>query len=81
MMTVQNELEILGHHPVDISLGTVSFISSTRLFDQNEIKSRLSALGLTLLEDKKSNMVKELKKLIEEVYSGKFDFRNFSQGD
>src|SRR4051812_25510664 len=74
MMTVKNELESLGHHSVSVSLGAVSFISSAALHTQDELEKRLSLLGFSLLEDKKTKMVKEVKALIEEVYSGNYDF-------
>jgi len=74
LMTVKNELESLGHCSVDVSLGTVSFIRSAEAEDSYELEKRLSMLGFSLLEDKKTKMAKEVKSLIEEVYSGNFDF-------
>jgi len=76
MMTVKNELESLGHRSVSVSLGAVSFISSTALHTQDELEKRLSLLGFSLLEDKKVKMVKAVKALIEEVYSGNYDFQD-----
>ncbi len=74
MMVVKNEMENLGHRLVDVSLGEVSFISSAEEPKQHELESRLSLLGFRLLEDKKTKMAKEVKTIIEEVYSGNFDF-------
>jgi AraC family transcriptional regulator len=74
MMTVKSELENLGHHSVDVSLGAVSFISASEVQVHSELEERLSLLGFSLLEDKKTKMVKQVKALIEEVYGGNFDF-------
>jgi AraC family transcriptional regulator len=74
IMTVKNELESLGHRSVSVSLGAVSFISSAALHAQDELEKRLALLGFSLLEDKKTKMVKAVKALVEEVYSGNYDF-------
>jgi len=74
MMTIKNEFESLGHQSVSVSLGAVTFISSAAVHTQDELEKRLSLLGFSLLEDKKARMVKDVKALIEEVYSGHYDF-------
>ena len=59
--------------PVNISLGEVSFIPNDAQ-NQEVLQRRLASLGFGLLEDKKVSMTKEVKQLVEEVYSGDFDF-------
>ncbi len=49
MMTVKNELKSLGHRSVSVSLGAVSFISSTALHTQDALEKRLSLLGFNTL--------------------------------
>ena len=73
VMTVETELQEMGHTPVQLSLGEVSFITNEE-HDPAVLEERLSLLGFSLLEDKKAKMVKEVKQLIAEVYSGDFDF-------
>jgi AraC-like DNA-binding protein len=73
LLTVENELTEMGHTPVKISLGEVSFISN-EVYNPEALEERLTILGFGLLEDKKLTMTKEVKKLVEEVYGGDFDF-------
>jgi AraC family transcriptional regulator len=73
VMTIETELTEMGHTPVNISLGEVSFISND-VHKVEELKERLEFLGFGLLEDKKVKMTKEIKKLVAEVYNGSFDF-------
>jgi AraC-like DNA-binding protein len=73
MMTVKEELQNMGHTPLELSLGTVSF-ATTGTHDLPDLEKRLTSLGFSLLEDKKAKLVKEVKRLVEEVYSGDFDF-------
>jgi AraC family transcriptional regulator len=71
--TVEQELKDLGHKPVKSALGEVSFISENS-YDQEKLEERLRAHGFSLLQDKKSALVKAVKLFAEEVYSGEFDF-------
>lgn len=73
MMSVKEELQNLGHTPVKLSLGEVSY-SPTEAHDEFALEQRLASLGFSILEDKKSKLAKDVKALIEEVYSGVFDF-------
>jgi AraC-like DNA-binding protein len=73
LMTVETELQQMGHTPVKLSLGEVSFIINEAQ-DHAALEERLSLLGFSLLEDKKTKMTKQVKQLVEEVYSGDFDF-------
>ena len=71
--TVKNELENIGLHPTEISLGEVSF-AATEIAALPLIQERLKPLGFSLVEDKRVKLVKDVKMLVEKVYSGDFDF-------
>ena len=73
LMTVKTELQEMGYTPVKLLLGEVSYISNEA---QNPaaLEERLTSLGFSLLEDKNVKTTKEVKKLLEKVYSGDFDF-------
>jgi AraC-like DNA-binding protein len=73
VMTVEAELQEMGHMPVRLTLGEATFIPN-EAHDQATLEERLNMLGFSLLEDKKAKMTKEVKQLIEEVYGGNFDF-------
>ena|SRR5687767_14804038 len=74
MMTVKSELENIGYQSVEVSLGEASFTSSPTTYNQKELEKRLSMFGFSLLEDKKTKIVSEVKNLLEEVFNGEFDF-------
>lgn len=71
---VKSQLLQLGMEPIEISLGQVTVISSGQLPPTYLIEQKLAPLGFTLLEDKKVRTIKEIKSLVEEVYSGNYDF-------
>jgi AraC-like DNA-binding protein len=73
VMTVENELMEMGHTPIALALGEVSFIANQEHSDA-DLEKRLLGLGFDLLEDKKSKMTKEVKELVAMVYSGTYDF-------
>jgi hypothetical protein len=73
VMTVKRELEEMGHTPLHVSLGEVSYISNEAA-DARTLEERLFFYGFSLLENKQEKMVKKVKQLVEEVYSGDFDF-------
>lgn len=73
LLTVEKELEQMGHTPLQISLGEVSFIRN-EAHDTEALEKRLLFHGFSLLENKKEKMIKKVKQLVEEVYSGDFDF-------
>jgi len=57
-----------------IELGEVTTISALSAADMATLSKRLAALGFTLLEDKKIKLVRDIKALVEQVYSGNYDF-------
>lgn len=71
--TIKTELESLGIQTEEILLGEVTFTAS-RTLDITRIEERLKPLGFSILEDKRASLVKKVKQLVEEVYSGEFDF-------
>lgn len=73
MLAVQDALEELGLKNVVVTLGNVQYETES-ILDQLKIEDSLAKLGLSLLEDKATKLVKELKALIAHVYSGAFDF-------
>lgn len=73
LMTVETELLEMGHTPVRLSLGEVSYISNES-HDNGSLEERLNLLGFSFLEDKKIKITKEVKNLLEKVYNGNFDF-------
>ena len=73
IMTVENELQALGHRPVSVSLGEISYIAGNE-HDLAALELRLNSLGFSLLVDKKKKMTKDAKKIIKEVYNGDYDF-------
>lgn len=70
---VQKELEALGYQVTHLELGAATFLAPG-LPDMDIIAERLEALGFSLLEDKQLQLVKNVKALVETVYSGDFDF-------
>src|SRR4051812_34660995 len=73
VMTVKTELESLGHVDASVSLGEVILREGSSI-DKGAFQKRLEAHGFSLLEDKKQKLVNEIKALVEEVFSGSFDF-------
>ena len=71
---VKSELEQLGMQPVKVSLGQVTVTTANQLLGTEVIEEKLAPLGFHLLEDKKIKTIKEIKRLVEEVYSGEYDF-------
>ena len=73
LMIVESELKTLGHTPVKISLGQISYVSPVSS-DERKLLEKLSSLGFDLLENKKVRLTGEVKEVIESVYGGDFDF-------
>ncbi|TCJ12154.1 AraC family transcriptional regulator [Flaviaesturariibacter flavus] len=71
--SVTDELLKLDVQVMEVSLGQV-ILQAPFLIDEALIGERLRPLGFTLLSDKRSKVVKDVKALISEMYSGHFDF-------
>ena len=73
IMVVKNEMENLGYDSVEVSLGEVSF-RNTLSYYQPALEASLALHGFSLLENKKIKLILEIKKWVNEIYSGDFDF-------
>lgn len=71
VMTVRDELERLGYAPVKVALGEATLRGEV---NRSEIAKALAPFGFSLIEDKRSGMVNEVKALAAQVYSGDYDF-------
>jgi AraC-like DNA-binding protein/copper chaperone CopZ len=74
VMAIEEAFEDLGHALVKVELGEVTVLNHDEKFDKAQLEKRLTALGFSLLEDRKVKMVNEIKALVAEVYSGDYDF-------
>jgi AraC family transcriptional regulator len=74
MMVVKKLLEDLDYYVLKVELGEITVIFTGEEPDRAQVEERLKPLGLSLLEDKKVKIVQDVKKLVEEVYSGDYDF-------
>lgn len=71
--SVKEALSDLPVKKINVTLGEVSFEAS-KTVNESVIDERLKALGFELLRDRRIQFVNDVKKLVEEVYSGNFDF-------
>lgn len=63
------------HIPVtEVKLGEVTTVSALTAPDMEAIRQKLAPLGFELVEDKKTKLVRDVKMLVEQVYSGEYDF-------
>src|SRR6476620_4913640 len=74
IIVVKKELEALGIIPSKVALGEVTIISALNEPDLAVIDARLKPLGFSLLEDIRVRVVREVKQLVEQVYSGHYEF-------
>ncbi|HVG14954.1 MAG TPA: helix-turn-helix domain-containing protein [Chitinophagaceae bacterium] len=70
---VKKAMEGLDVEIIEVNLGEIT-LAGTSATEEELIEERLKPLGFSLLQDKKQKLVKEAKALVEEVYSGSFDF-------
>lgn len=71
--SVREVLEDMHLTGIEVTLGEVSFNADVQI-KESIIEERLNALGFELLKDKRIQLVKDIKSLIDEVYSGNFEF-------
>jgi AraC family transcriptional regulator len=74
ILTIRNALDRLQIPIKEITLGEVTTVSALTEPDMKAIEKQLSPLGFSLLENKKTKLVREIKSLIEKVYAGSYDF-------
>jgi AraC family transcriptional regulator len=73
MLFVREAMEGLGVPVQEVKLGEVT-LKVSESFDVSVIESRLASLGFGLVKDKQQQLVRAVKDLVAEVYSGDFDF-------
>jgi AraC-like DNA-binding protein len=66
-----NELQIAV---TGIALGQITTVSALSEPDMDAIREKLAPLGFTLLEDKRTKLVRDVKSLVDKVYAGSYDF-------
>lgn len=72
--SIREVLQRLGLAYTHISLGEISTITALSAPDIHLLESELAAIGFSLLEDNRTRLVREVKKLVETVYSGNWEF-------
>jgi AraC family transcriptional regulator len=72
--SLTQQLEESGFKVTNVYLGEATIIDAEGTGDLRHIHEKLHSLGFSLIEDKQQKLVKQAKKLVEEVYSGTFDF-------
>lgn len=74
ILTIRDAFRHLDIPVVNISLGEVTTVSALSAPDMDALGKSLSTLGFELLEDRKTKLVRDIKMLVEQVYSGNYDF-------
>lgn len=74
VMVVNHTLTSLGYMPSDVRLGAVTLPADANSPDQSLLEKQLAALGFDILEDPQTVLARKCKALVQEVYSGDFDF-------
>ena len=68
IMVVRSELEKLGLHPVNISLGEVTLEEKKLSKEKSEkLQHSLRQVGFELIDDKKSKLIEQLKNIVVEL--------------
>ncbi|MFL5747746.1 MAG: helix-turn-helix domain-containing protein [Niastella sp.] len=74
ILTIREQLNELKIPVNGISLGEVTTVLALSVPDMAALEERLRPLGFTLLEDKKTKLARDVKALVEKVYSGNYNF-------
>lgn len=74
ILSLKNELYKTGVDVSDIYLGEATIMHTEGNANLQALDEKLRALGFSLIEDKKEKIVRQVKQLVKEVYSGDFDF-------
>lgn len=72
--TVTYELQHLGIEPDEVTLGEVKIAVHVPFTDFDALSRTLAPLGFSVLENKRSKLVRQVKQIVADVYSGEFDF-------
>jgi AraC-like DNA-binding protein len=73
MNFVREAMESLNVMVQEVKLGEVILRNKENL-DESMIDAKLGSLGFSLVKDKQQQLVRGVKELVAEVYSGEFDF-------
>lgn len=74
VMMVKEELERLGYMLLQVELGEVIIENGGKEINREEIAEKLAPLGFGLLDNPKAKLTGDVRALVQEVYSGDFDF-------
>lgn len=67
IMVVKNELEKIGFHPVNLTLGEVELDRVINDEEKQTINNHLQSFGFELIDDRKSRLIGQIKSLIIEL--------------
>lgn len=74
IQAVRSTLQELKIPVTHITLGEVTTIAALSAPDMAVLGERLATLGFSLLENRQTKLVQEVKELVEKVYAGDYDF-------
>lgn len=66
-MVVNSELEKLGLHVLSVNLGEIELLEELTPTQKNLLDNKLQALGFSLIDDKKSRLIEQIKRIIIEL--------------
>lgn len=72
--TVTQELQQLGIEPDEVTLGEVKIAVHVPFTDFDVLNKTLAPLGFSVIENKRSKLVRQVKQIVADVYSGDYDF-------
>lgn len=81
IMVVKQELEKLGISAKEVKLGEVYLESALDRKQQQELSEVLEALGFALIDDKKGQLIEQIKTLVIQWVRQKEDERNMNLSD
>ena len=67
ILVVKNELEKLGHHPLNISLGVADLDREINDAEKKNLDNNLRPFGFEIIDDRKSRMISQIKSSIIEL--------------
>ncbi len=67
ILVVKTELEKLGIHPLSVTLGQVELDRILNDVEKKQISDIFESLGFSLIDDKRSRLVEQIKTIIVEL--------------
>ncbi len=80
-MVIKSEMEKLGYHPISVELGEVEIKEDLTISEKLRISELLNTLGFALIEDKKSQLIEQIKTLIIDLIHYKNNNLNINLSD